>query len=876
MDCGPASLKCLLDGCGITVDYGRLREACQTDVDGSSIDMIEEAAGLLGLDVEQTMIPADHLLLGEAHALPAMVVVRQPNGNTHFLVLWRRHGSLVQVMDPAIGRRWLSGRRLLDELYIHSQPVAASAWRDWAGDGEFRGALARRQHQLGLAEGEIQTAIDQALQDTSWRAIAALDAATRMLTPLAESKALSAAQCRRLLAALVRRGRADDSNHAAIPDAYWSVRLAPPKPDQEPQLLLRGAVLLRVLGRRAPDPAAPPLGAELTAALHQPTRHAGWEMLRHLRADGVLAPTLVTLALLLAAGGVMVEALLLRGLLDIGRDLNLAGQRMAVLGALVCLVGALALFELPILATLLRLGRRLETGLRMALLEKLPRLPDRYFKSRLTSDMAERGHMIHTLREIPVLGGQMLRRTFELILTAAGIAWLDPASGPLALASAMAALAIAIGATPLLAERDLKVRSHVGALSRFYFDALLGLTPLRAHGAEGAVRREHDGVLVEWARASLGLQRATVAVEALQAICGFGLAAWLLFSYLSRGGEPSRVLLLVYWALNLPVLAEEIALCARQYPAYRNRALRLLEPLGGAEAGPLDSAPGAARQSAAASPKGVAIVMSDVSVNLAGHRVLSAIDLAIAAGEHVAVVGASGAGKSTLVGLLLGWYRPAVGSVAVDGVTLDEAGLEGLRGQTAWVDPTVQLWNRSLLDNLAYGNAADGAVPLTAIVEAADLRALLEALPDGWQSLLGEGGALVSGGEGQRVRLARALRRRDARLVILDEPFRGLDRDQREALLKRARDCWREATLICITHDVGATVEFDKVIVLDHGAIAEQGAPAVLAADAQSRLRALLDAESDLCRRLWSGPGWSRLWLAAGKLSVRGRAGASQ
>src|SRR5689334_2372228 len=75
MDCGPASLKCLLEGFGVPLSYGRLREACQTDVDGTSIDTIEEIAIQLGLDAEQTMMPADHVLLPEAKALPAIIVI---------------------------------------------------------------------------------------------------------------------------------------------------------------------------------------------------------------------------------------------------------------------------------------------------------------------------------------------------------------------------------------------------------------------------------------------------------------------------------------------------------------------------------------------------------------------------------------------------------------------------------------------------------------------------------------------------------------------------------------------------------------------------------------------------------------------------------
>src|SRR6476646_1788117 len=91
MDCGPASLKCLLEGFGISASYGRLREACQTDVDGTSIDTLEDIASQLGLKAEQVMTPADHLLLPEAGLLPALVVVTT-SGVSHFVVVWRRHG----------------------------------------------------------------------------------------------------------------------------------------------------------------------------------------------------------------------------------------------------------------------------------------------------------------------------------------------------------------------------------------------------------------------------------------------------------------------------------------------------------------------------------------------------------------------------------------------------------------------------------------------------------------------------------------------------------------------------------------------------------------------------------------------------------------
>jgi ABC-type transport system involved in cytochrome bd biosynthesis fused ATPase/permease subunit len=144
----------------------------------------------------------------------------------------------------------------------------------------------------------------------------------------------------------------------------------------------------------------------------------------------------------------------------------------------------------------------------------------------------------------------------------------------------------------------------------------------------------------------------------------------------------------------------------------------------------------------------------------------------------------------------------------------------------------------------------------------------LQTLPDGLQTALGEGGALVSGGEGQRVRFGRALLRADARLVILDEPFRGLDRERRHILLARARVWWKEATLLCVTHDISETEAFDRVIVLDEGRVVADGRPSALAQDPGSPYARMLADERELHARAWSSPGWRRLRLNQGRLEA--------
>jgi ABC-type bacteriocin/lantibiotic exporter with double-glycine peptidase domain len=891
MDCGPASLKALLEGYGISASYGRLREACQTDVDGTSINTMEEIAVQLGLEAEQIMLPVDHLLLPEAQALPAIVVVRHASNLTHFIIVWRAHGRFVQVMDPAIGRRWLTARQLLNELYVHMTPVPATAWRAWAGTDEFLGALRRRLAQLGLARSARGRLIDAALADPSWHALATLDASTRMVDTIVRAGGLRAGrQAARVLAALCEHAREESTDEGmTIPQSYWLVQPGPPGSDGAEQLLLQGAVLVRVRGRRRRDRARAadevtdstdrpaPLSPELVAALEEPPSRPGRTLLAFLRADGLLTPTALATALVLASGGVVVTALLFRAFFDFSRVLGLPEQRLGGMGLLLILLIALLCLELAVASGMLRLGRHLESRLRMAFLQKIPRLSDRYFQGWLTSDMAERSHSVQALRLLPHLGGRLIRSVFELVLTTAGIAWLDPASAPLAALTAVLSAGLPLAAQPLRGERDLRMRSHAGALSRFYLDALLGLVAVRVHAAERAIRREHESLLVEWMRAAFGLQRLVVMVESVQSLIGFGLVTWLLFAYLERGGEISQVLLLVYWAFNLPVLGQQVVRIAEQYTGQRNVTLRLLEPLGAREESDVQEGdetlvhPRADTQ--AARPPGVAIRLQGVSVRAAGHTILEEIDLTIEAGSHVAIVGQSGAGKSSLVGLLLGWHRPAHGCILIDGEPLQGARLARLRRETAWVDPAVQLWNRSLLENLLYGALTDSPLEVGRVIDQAHLRSVLEKLPDGLQTPLGEGGGLVSGGEGQRVRLGRAMLRAEARLVILDEPFRGLDREQRQKLMARARSVWQHATLLCITHDVSETQAFARVLVVEGGQIVEDGAPRDLVTRPGSHYRALLETETSVLQDLWASSAWRRFELQGGLLHENGQRG---
>jgi len=904
MDCGPAALKCVLEGFGIGVSYGRLRELCQTDVDGTALETIQQVIQQAGLAAEQIMSPFDHLLLPAAHNLPALAVTALPGGQLHFIVVWNRVGPWVQVMDPASGRRWISAQRLRSELYQHRLPMAAAVWEAWAKADGFCAPLRARLARVGLNEPQIERLLTTVSTTPGWRAPAALDAATRLVESVVAAQGIQRGQAAAQLVEnfFAAAQQSAPGDYQEIPAEFWLVRplttgVQPGTPDhatnEDELLLMQGAVVIRVLGRlvqsSSPDePATPmldPVSPTLVAALNEAPDRPEAAIGQILRTEGLFTPLVLAIGVALAAVGVTLEVVLLRGVLALVAQPIGTDSRQLIFGLSLTLAFLLLLLDAPILMIGQRLGRRLELWLRIAFLEKIPHLADHYFRSRLLADMAQRAHNLRQLRGLPNLGVRIAQLSCHLLLTALGVIWLAPTSAPLVLIVVAVVTACVWYSKPFLNQFDLRLRTLNGALSHLYLDALLGVIPIRSHSAARALQREQEILLVTWVRAGLDFYRFENLLQALQTLCSLVPAVWIVFRYVNQAEAPGSLLLLLYWTLNLPVLGQTLAETIQQYPMLRNRVLGALELLNAPAEESADTTQAVPREEIAQanvpsqtpqsvatkldnpqSTTGVSIVMQGVSVQVGGQTILHDIDCVLRPGEHVAIVGPSGAGKTSLMALLLGWQRPATGRVWVDDCLLTAATIPDLRQVTAWVDPTVQLWNRSLLDNLRYGADRQGLPPLEPALALADLYTVLEQLPNGLQTQLGEGGALVAGGEGQRVRLGRAVLRSNVRLVILDEPFRGLDRTQRQQLLQSARHYWRNATLLCITHDVSETQAFDRVWVMADGQLIESGTPADLLSQPETRYQALLAAETRVRQELWSHPNWRRLWLEHGQL----------
>ncbi|MGQ0623684.1 MAG: ABC transporter ATP-binding protein [Sporichthyaceae bacterium] len=202
--------------------------------------------------------------------------------------------------------------------------------------------------------------------------------------------------------------------------------------------------------------------------------------------------------------------------------------------------------------------------------------------------------------------------------------------------------------------------------------------------------------------------------------------------------------------------------------------------------------------------------------------VLRNVDLDVAPGQTMAIVGATGAGKSTLVGLLLRLYDPDSGAVLVDGTDLRDYALATYQNQLAVVLQQTMLFHTTVRENIAYGRPDATSAEIEAAARIAAAHEFISELPDGYDTVLGEKGSTLSGGQRQRLSIARAVLR-DGRLLILDEPTTGLDARCERDVMDAINAVTGGRTTVIISHQLSAVVRADQIIVLDGGRVVERG-----------------------------------------------------
>jgi ATP-binding cassette subfamily B protein len=247
-------------------------------------------------------------------------------------------------------------------------------------------------------------------------------------------------------------------------------------------------------------------------------------------------------------------------------------------------------------------------------------------------------------------------------------------------------------------------------------------------------------------------------------------------------------------------------------------------------------------------PRRKDVAFENVSFTYPGsRRVLENFGLAVAAGQRTGLVGPSGGGKSTVLALLQRFHDVESGRILIDGQDIAHITQESLRRAISFVPQDISLLHRSILDNIRYGRPEASDREVKEAAEAALCRDFIEALPDGFATVVGDRGARLSGGQRQRIAIARALLK-DSPLVLLDEATSSLDAESEEMIRQALDRLMKDRTVIAIAHRLSTLRCFDRIVVLDRGRVMQDGPPDELLRRG-GPYRVLVDGELSRLRR---------------------------
>lgn len=319
--------------------------------------------------------------------------------------------------------------------------------------------------------------------------------------------------------------------------------------------------------------------------------------------------------------------------------------------------------------------------------------------------------------------------------------------------------------------------------------------------------------------ATLATQASTVMGSRLVQVIVIGAGAWLAMRGFVTAGS-----LIGFFALMLNVImGVELVSESASDTLQAMESLALIDELLVHDAAFVD-----VRPVAQAPPLSESITLEGVSFSYEpGVPVLDDVNLAIRRGESVALVGPSGSGKSTVLGVLLGFHRPQSGTLRWDGVDVGVLGMHTLRRQIGVVFQDTMLFEMSVRDNIAMGRLEATDDEVVAAARSAEIHELITTLPSGYDTVIRKG--RLSGGQEQRISLARALVRRPE-VLVLDEATSALDPQTEAAINATLTRIGRDRTVVSVTHRLSGIRDFDRIIVMQSGRVAEQGNHATLMA----------------------------------------------
>jgi ATP-binding cassette, subfamily C, bacterial CydD len=508
---------------------------------------------------------------------------------------------------------------------------------------------------------------------------------------------------------------------------------------------------------------------------------------------------------------------------------------------------ALARFGLNVAARRTAFGaaQRITAGLRARLLRAAQRLGPYGLRAQASGDLITRlvdgidAVLAYFARYLPQLGNAVLVPP----LLAVFVLPMDWLSGLILLLTAplIPLFMVLVGrAAARASERRYAQLTRLGAT---FIEALGGLVTLRQLGAADRFARRLEEESEEYRALTMQVLRvaflsalvleffATISIALVAVLIGFRLL-WGELHF--RAG---LFVLLLAPEFYLPLRALGGLRHTRMDALAAAQHLAALDAVAPAAGGALARLSGVPRQSP---PE---IRLRHVSYAPGGRGAgLRDCSIVLPAGRLTALVGATGAGKSTLLNLLLGFAAPDSGRIEVDDVDLAALDPTQWRAAIAWVPQQAHVFEGSVRDNLRLAAPAADAAAMRRAAEASGLAAVLARQPRGWDTPLGERGLGLSGGELQRLALARALLREEARLWLLDEPTAHLDAASAAAVEALIRAAASTRTVVRVAHRLVATRSADWVAVLDDGRVIEQGPPLELART-QGAYAALLRAE---------------------------------
>lgn len=210
-----------------------------------------------------------------------------------------------------------------------------------------------------------------------------------------------------------------------------------------------------------------------------------------------------------------------------------------------------------------------------------------------------------------------------------------------------------------------------------------------------------------------------------------------------------------------------------------------------------------------------------------GKVAIKSLDLKIQAGKTFAIIGRSGSGKTTVANLLVRFFDPTDGDVFIDNKNIKDVELHCLRNQIAMVAQDTMLFDASVADNIAYGMKNCSKSDIIKAAKASDAHEFISALPNGYDTIIGTGGSSLSGGQRQKLSIARAFLK-DAPILLLDEATSALDTSSEQSIINSIANLRKGRTTLIITHRLSTIIDADQIVVMKHGDVVEQGTHAEL------------------------------------------------